>query len=115
MTEKNFTWVELEVQKDETCTTVRGQIDREVLDQIVTNTYNGLFFRMDKVHGVYVEEDEEKTKRTMHFRLYGFTGPFFPMQGLTYLRTIDIREISPLKEDYVEIYETAKFQESIDF
>lgn len=116
MAEKEYIWVELDMLKDgDTCTSMRGKIESNLLGQLIANTYEGHFFRMDMVHGVIVEEDDEKDVKTMHFRLYGHTGPFFPMQGHTYLRTQDIRELSPLKEDYEQIYETAKYQESIDF
>lgn len=115
MAEATFTWVELEMVKEDTCASIRGQVEAAVLEKLISNTYEEHFFRMEKVHWIRIEDDEEKGVRTMHFRLYGHTGPLFPMAGYTYLRTQDIREISPLKEDYEQIYETAKFQESIDF
>lgn len=107
-------WVELALEKNkDELTAIRGQVSQESLDQILNNTYNGYFFKLEKAHWVCEEEEEVTGKTYMKFYIYGHNMDLVGLEGSTFFRTKDIREISPLAAHYDKIYENAKFQETL--
>ncbi|MBZ0165403.1 MAG: hypothetical protein K8I00_01260 [Candidatus Omnitrophica bacterium] len=107
-------WVEITLEKnDEDFTSVRGLISASALDKILANTYDGFFFRMDKVHWVSEEDDDVTNKPFLKYYIYGQNADLVGLNGTSYYRTSDIREVSPLVSNYDKIFENAKFEEAM--
>ncbi|MGE0267035.1 MAG: hypothetical protein AB7S78_01085 [Candidatus Omnitrophota bacterium] len=107
-------WVEiaLEKNKDE-LSAIRGQISQTVFEQILENTYTGYFFKLEKVHWICEEEEELTNKTYLKFYIYGHNLDLVGLEGSSFFRTQDIRQVSPLAANYDKSYENAKFQESL--
>lgn len=107
-------WVEITLEKsDDDFTSVRGQIKKSVLDEILDNRYEGFYFRLDKVHWVSEEDDDVTNKPFLKYYIYGHNADLIGLNGTSYYRTEDIREISPLVSDYDKIFDNAKFEETM--
>ncbi len=115
MDEKEFVWVEMEVAKEQdNCSTYRGQIKKEILEQILVDEYKGKFFRLHNIHWLSEDYDEMADKTIIKYYVYGIQGDLSGLEGSSYYRTEDIREISPLIKGYREHFESAKIHSMIE-
>lgn len=115
MSNDKSVWVEMDVVKEQdVCSTYRGKIDKALLESILENRCTEKFFRLDNIHWLSEEYDEISDKTTIKYFIYGMQGDLMGLEGHSYFRVEDIREVAPLVKDYEETFENAKIHSMIE-